>query len=58
MVDLLICAGANLGGPDIEGGFVDLEIKKAGLERSTSSKRMGEDNDSRPVGMALGLSKL
>ena len=34
---MLISAGANLGGSDLEGGYVDLEIKKAmsrGDERS------------------------
>lgn len=28
-MDLLVRAGANLGGSDIEGGFVDVAIKKA-----------------------------
>lgn len=29
IVDLLVSAGANLGGSDIEGGFADVVIKKA-----------------------------
>lgn len=29
IVDFLVSAGANLGGSDIEGGFVDVAIKKA-----------------------------
>lgn len=29
VVDLLVSAGANLGGSDIEGGFVDVVIEKA-----------------------------
>ena len=29
IVDLLVRAGANLGGSDIEGGFTDVAIKKA-----------------------------
>jgi lysophospholipase len=29
VVDLLVSAGANLGGSDIEGGFTDVVIKKA-----------------------------
>ena len=28
IVDSLVSAGANLGGTDIEGGFVDVAIKK------------------------------
>ena len=29
VVDLLVRAGANLGGSDIEGGFADVVVKKA-----------------------------
>lgn len=29
IVDLLVSAGANLGGSDIEGGFTDVAIQKA-----------------------------
>jgi lysophospholipase len=29
VVDLLVSAGANLGGSDIESGFADVAIKKA-----------------------------
>jgi lysophospholipase len=29
IVDILVTAGANLGGSDLEGGYVDLEVKKA-----------------------------
>ena len=29
IVDLLVSAGANLGGSDIEGGFADVAIRKA-----------------------------
>jgi lysophospholipase len=29
IVDLLVRAGANLGGSDIEGGFADIAIRKA-----------------------------
>lgn len=29
VVDLLVAAGANLGGSDIEGGFADIAIKNA-----------------------------
>jgi len=31
IVDLLVKAGANLGGSDLEGGFVDLAVKRASL---------------------------
>ena len=34
---MLVSAGANLGGSDLEGGYVDLEVKRAmtrGDERS------------------------
>lgn len=29
VVDLLVSAGANLGGSDVEGGFTDVVIEKA-----------------------------
>lgn len=29
IVDLLVSAGANLGGSDIEGGFADIAVEKA-----------------------------
>jgi len=29
IVDILVSAGANLGGSDIEGGFVDVVVEKA-----------------------------
>lgn len=38
MVDILLKAGANLGGSDLEGGFASLIIKRATLandERAT-----------------------
>lgn len=29
IVELLVSAGANLGGSDVEGGFADIAVKKA-----------------------------
>lgn len=29
IVDMLVSAGANLGGSDIEGGFADIAVEKA-----------------------------
>ncbi|KAI0351480.1 L-asparaginase [Trametes cingulata] len=40
LVDLLVKAGANLGGADVEGGFVELAVKKATHARDERGLRI------------------
>ena len=40
LVDLLVRAGANLGGADLEGGFVELAVKKATQARDERGLRI------------------
>jgi lysophospholipase len=53
VVDLLISAGANLGGSDIEGGFANVAIEKAihhGDERAIQVwKRSGITPDKKHI---------
>lgn len=42
IVDVLVRAGANLGGADIDGGYVALSVKKARLAMDEQALRVWE----------------
>ncbi len=55
LVELLVKAGANLGGADVEGGFVALAVRKATLARDERALRVwGKAGADLSTGMSEG----